>query len=60
MVQMNLLQGRNRDADAGNRCADTDRGLNWANGIDVCALPYIKEIASGKLQQPTTRSPPLV
>ena len=52
--------GRNRDADVGTRCVDTDGGLKWAHGTDVCALPYVKQIASGKLQQPTTPSPPLV
>ena len=42
------LQGRNRDTDVEKRHVDTGRGgrggMNWEIGIEVCALPYVKQI----------------
>ena len=44
------LQGRNRDADIENKQVDMRTGgVNWEIGIDVCALPCIRQAASGKL-----------
>ena len=45
------MQGRNRDADVGNGCVDMEQGwgMNWKIGIDICALPRVKQIASGDL-----------
>ena len=44
------LQGRNTDADVGNRCVDMGVGrMNWDFAIDVCVLPYVKQIACGNL-----------
>ena len=44
------MQGRNRDADVDSRCEDTgvrEGGMNWEIGIDIYALPWVKEIDSG-------------
>ena len=42
------LQGRNRDTDVGNGHMDVvGVGMNWEIGINVCALPCIKQRASG-------------
>ena len=53
MVQMNLFAGRDRDADVENQWVDTEPGrrvgMNWEFGIDVCALPCVKQIACGNL-----------
>ena len=52
MVQMNLFAGQNRDAYVGNRCVDMrwgGGGMNCETGIDVLALPCVKQIASGNL-----------
>ena len=45
------MQGRNRDAGIQNGCVDTEGGredgVNWEIGIDLRAVPCIKQIASG-------------
>ena len=46
------MQGRTRDADVENRCLDMVVGaLTWEIRVDVCALPCVKQIASGDLLQ---------
>ena len=44
------LQGKNRDADVGNRHVNTGvvqwSGLNWEIGINICTLLCAKQIAS--------------
>ena len=46
MVQMTHWQGRNRDADIGDRYVDIVGeevgGMNCEIGIDVHTLPYVK------------------
>ena len=46
------LQGRNRIA-GGNRHMNTGiwggGGMNWVIGIDVCAMPCVKQIANGNM-----------
>ena len=46
MVQMNLFQGRNRDADVENKHVDTvgegEGGTNWEISIDIYTLPCVK------------------
>ena len=39
--RLTYLQGRNRDTDVENGHVD----MNWELGIDMCALPYVKQIA---------------
>ena len=47
------LQGKNRDGDMKNRPVDpVGRGegvINWESSIEICTLPYVKQIANGKL-----------
>ena len=52
--KLNLLQGRNRDADVGNRHVglgggDGESGMNWETRIDMYTLPCVKQIASENL-----------
>ena len=46
MVQMNLLQGRNREADIENGCVDTvgegEGGMNWEIRFDINTLQCVK------------------
>ena len=42
MVQMNLLQCRNRDADVENGLAVWTQGGNWEIRIDIYTLPCVK------------------
>ena len=49
MIQMNLLQGKNRHTDVGNRCVDKGGGMNQETEIDIYTLPRVKQRASGKL-----------
>ena len=39
--RLTYLQGRNRDTDVENGHVD----MNWELGIDMCALPCVKQIA---------------
>ena len=47
------MQGRNRDIDVEKGCVYMGEGrggeMNWEIGIDICALPCVKQIASGNL-----------
>ena len=51
MVQVNLFQGRNRDADVESRQVHSRGrgGMNWEVRIDLHVLPCVTQIASGKL-----------
>ena len=53
MVLMNLLEGRNRDADVVKRLVDTagegEGGTNGESSIDICTPRCIKQAASRKL-----------
>ena len=49
MIQMNLLQGRNRDTDIEHRCVDKVGGMNQEIEVDIYILPRVKHTASGKL-----------
>ena len=52
MVQMNLFAGQEQKR---RRHRERTRGhggqgeMNWKIGIDICALPCVKQIASGNL-----------
>ena len=54
------LQGRNRDTDVENSLVDTvkdvEGGMNWDSNIEICILPYLRQITSGKLLYNTGRS----
>ena len=43
---MNLLQGRNREADVEN---GHGRVVNWEKGVDIRAVPCVKQTASWNL-----------
>ena len=47
------MQGRNRDTDIENELVDTVRkgecGMNLESSTDICTLPCVKQMASGKL-----------
>ena len=51
---------KNRDVDVGNTQVDTRVGrgdrMNWEIGIDICALPCVKQITSGNLLYSTGSS----
>ena len=56
------MQERNGDTDAENGLVDTagegEGGTNWESSTDMYTLPYVKEIAGGKLLY-STGSPAL-
>ena len=56
MIQMNLLQGRNRDTDIVHRCVDKVGGMNQEIEVDIYILPRVKHTASGKLLYGTRSS----
>ena len=47
------MQGRNRDTDIENELVDIVRkgegGMNLESSTDICTLPCVKQMASGKL-----------
>ena len=47
------MQGRNKDADVENRLMDIvgagEDGTNWESSIEIYALPYVNQMASGML-----------
>ena len=48
------MQGRNRDTDVENQHmglgrGDREAGMNWETRIDMCTLPWVKQIASENL-----------
>ena len=47
------MQGRSRDADIENRFLDTvgggESGMNSDSSMETYTLPYVKQIANGKL-----------
>ena len=49
----NHFQGSNRDSDTEIKLVDTvgeeEGGRNWENSMEICTLPYVKQIASGNL-----------
>ena len=47
------LQGRNRDTDIENTVGEGEGGMNWESSTETYTLPYVKQIASGKLQYNT-------
>ena len=52
MVQMNLLQSRNRGIDIESKRVDTKwgkKGMNWESGIDIYTLLCLEEITSENL-----------
>ena len=55
------LQGRNRDSDIENRLMDTagagEGRTNWESSIEICTLPYVKQIVDGKCLYSTGSSP---
>ena len=54
-----MTDSRSIHADIENRCVDTvGVGMNWEIGIDVCALPCVKQIASGNLLYSAENSAP--
>ena len=60
MAEMNCLQGRNTDEDAANGRVGTAEGEQQdesGGGVAVCALPCVRQIASGDPAQTTGRSP---
>ena len=49
----NHFQGSNRDSDTEIKLVDTvgeeEGGRNWESSMEICTLPYVKQIASGNL-----------
>ena len=41
MIQMKLLQGRNRDTDVENRCVDRVGGWNQKTEAEIYAVPRV-------------------
>ena len=57
MVQMNVLAGQEQRCRYREwMCGHGREAVNWEIRIDVCALPYVKELASGKLLYSTGSS----
>ena len=58
--RLTYLQGRNRNTDVENRHVNTggegEGGMNWEIRIDICTLPWVRQIASGNLLYSTGSS----
>ena len=55
--QWTYLQSKNRDSDIDNRLMDAgEGGMNWECSTEIYTLPYVKQIANGKLLYNTASS----
>jgi len=51
------MQGSKRDTDVKNRLLDSvgegESGMIWENSIEICVLPYVKQMTSTTLMHET-------